>query len=181
MTLSEDGKISGHALNEGTYTFTVAASDGENTVYKKFTLNVTQSTVKYQFIEGMNLQWVKGSDDAFFKTNGLHELYETIYVDGVALSENLYRTSSGSTNIWLSKDYLNKLSVGKHTIQVTYTNHDEEVSTQFEIVDKKTSNADTNKSANTGDQTSIAWNAVLFVLSLGIIFAVLKIRRSAKA
>lgn len=89
--------------------------------------------------------------------NGPVEKFTGIEVDGKAVDAANYTVKSGSTIITLKPEYLNTLSVGKHTLTVIYT--DGEASGEFEILKK----AETT-TPGTGDHSNILlWTALLFV------------------
>ena len=88
--------------------------------------------VTYKFIEGANGSWTKNSgQDLGFKTNGEFSRFTGVKVDGTLIGNDKYTAVSGSTVVTLKKDYLETLSVGKHTLTVVYT--DGECTTEFQV------------------------------------------------
>lgn len=88
--------------------------------------------VTYKFIEGANGSWTKNSgQDLGFKTNGEFSRFTGVKVDGTLIGNDKYTAVSGSTVVTLKKDYLETLSVGKHTLTVVYT--DGECTTEFQF------------------------------------------------
>ena len=88
--------------------------------------------VTYKFIEGANGSWTKNSgQDLGFKTNGEFSKFTGVKVDGTSIGNDKYTAVSGSTVVTLKKDYLETLSVGKHTLTVVYT--DSECTTEFQV------------------------------------------------
>ena len=89
--------------------------------------------VTYKFIEGANGSWTKNSGkNLSFKVNGEFSRFTGVKVDGTLIGNDKYTAVSGSTVVTLKKDYLETLSVGKHTLSVVYT--DGECTTEFEVI-----------------------------------------------
>lgn len=89
--------------------------------------------VIYKFIEGANGSWTKNSGKNLgFKVNGEISRFTGVKVDGTLIGNDKYTAVSGSTVVTLKKDYLETLSVGKHTLSVVYT--DGECTTEFEVI-----------------------------------------------
>lgn len=89
--------------------------------------------VTYKFIEGANGSWTKnGGKNLGFKVNGEISRFTGVKVDGTLIGNDKYTAVSGSTVVTLKKDYLETLSVGKHTLSVVYT--DGECTTEFEVI-----------------------------------------------
>ena len=89
--------------------------------------------VTYKFIEGANGSWTKNSGKNLgFKVNGEISRFTGVKVDGALIGNDKYTAVSGSTVVTLKKDYLETLSVGKHTLSVVYT--DGECTTEFEVI-----------------------------------------------
>ncbi len=124
-----------------------------------------EDLVDYKIVMGDGSQWMKGSQkDVEFTANGAYSKFTGIEVDGEAVGEDNYTAASGSTVITLKPDYLETLSVGKHTLTVQYT--DGEASCGFEIFAK-----DNAAAPGTGDNSNIlSWIALLCV-SGGILSA----------
>ena len=89
--------------------------------------------VTYKFIAGANGSWAKNSGKNLrFKVNGEFSKFTGVKIDGTLIGNDKYTAVSGSTIVTLKKDYLEMLSVGKHTLSVVYT--DGECTTEFEII-----------------------------------------------
>lgn len=89
----------------------------------------------YNFIDGANGEWIKNSGkDLGFKTDGEFSKFTGVKVDGTLIGADKYTAVTGSTLVTLKKDYLETLSVGKHTLTVVYT--DGECTTEFEVKNK---------------------------------------------
>ena len=86
----------------------------------------------YQVIEGANSAWTQNSDGTLvFRANGDFSKFTGVKIDGTLIEAKNYTAVSGSTVITLKADYLQTLSVGKHTLTIVY--NDGECNTQFEI------------------------------------------------
>ena len=105
--------------------------------------------VTYKFIEGANGSWTKNSGKNLgFKVNGEISRFTGVKVDGTLIGNDKYTAVSGSTVVTLKKDYLETLSVGKHTLSVVYT--DGECTTEFEVIaDTKPTTTEENKKPGT--------------------------------
>lgn len=91
-----------------------------------------QELVDYRIVEGDGSKWEKGTDTGLsFTANGAYAKFTGIEVDGRAVNQADYTATSGSTKIALKPEYLETLSVGKHTLTVRYT--DGAASCGFEV------------------------------------------------
>ena len=110
-------------------------------------------TPDYKFLEGANGKWTKSSDkNLAFRANGEFSKFTGVKVDGTKIDADKYTAVSGSTIVNLKKEYLETLSVGKHTLTVAYT--DGECSTEFEIKAASTAKRDTTDKENKSSKTT---------------------------
>ncbi|MCB6491514.1 hypothetical protein LI172_02375 [Coprococcus catus] len=110
-------------------------------------------TLDYKFLEGANGKWTKSSDkNLAFRANGEFSKFTGVKVDGTKIDADKYTAVSGSTIVNLKKEYLETLSVGKHTLTVAYT--DGECSTEFEIKAASTTKKDTTDKENKSSKTT---------------------------
>ena len=125
--------------------------------------NLLGDLLDYRIIQGNGSKWTVGEDRSITMTvNGPVEKFTGIEVDGKAVDAVNYTVKSGSTIISLKAEYLNTLSVGKHTLTVIYT--DGEISGEFEIL----KNAGT-VTSETGDNSNIAFGiALMFIAVCGL-------------
>lgn len=128
-------KINGEFVNYTRYEGdTSDGSDGTMWVLTDLTMTPQASgtTPEYKITEGANSSWTKNSDATLkFVANGDLSKLVGVKVDGALITADKYTAVSGSTVITLKNDYLDTLSVGKHTLTVVY--NDGESSTEFEI------------------------------------------------
>ena len=111
----------------------------------------------YNFIDGANGEWIKNSGkDLGFKADGEISKFTGVKVDGTLIGADKYTAVTGSTLVTLKKDYLETLSVGKHTLTVVYI--DGECTTNFEIkaanAEKPGTEEDTKPSTDTEKPTT---------------------------
>ena len=110
-------------------------------------------TPDYKLLEGANGKWTKSSDNNLaFRANGEFSKFTGVKVDGTKIDADKYTAVSGSTIVNLKKEYLETLSVGKHTLTVAYT--DGECSTEFEIKAASTTKKDTTDKENKSSKTT---------------------------
>lgn len=106
----------------------------------------------YNFIDGANGEWLKNSSkDLGFKTDGEFSKFIGVKVDGTLIGVDKYTAVTGSTLVTLKKDYLETLSVGKHTLTVVYT--DGECTTEFEVKNKVVEKPGTEEDTKPGTDT----------------------------
>ena len=72
-------------------------------------------------------------------------------MDGTLIGADKYTVITGSTLVTLKKDYLETLSVGKHTLSVVYT--DGECTTEFEVKNKVVEKPGAEEDAKPGTDT----------------------------
>lgn len=80
-----------------------------------------------------------------------------------------YISKSGSTIITLNKEYVDTLSIGKHTIKFVF-NDGRETTTEFEVKEKEINNSNLENVTNPQTGDSITTHFILSIVSvLGII------------
>ena len=106
----------------------------------------------YNFIDGASGEWIKNSGkDLGFKADGEFSKFTGVKVDGTLIGADKYTAITGSTLVTLKKDYLETLSVGKHTLTVVYT--DGECTTEFELKNKVVEKPGTEEDTKPGTDT----------------------------
>ncbi len=117
----------------------------------------------YRMTQGQNAQWTQGTQTGLtFTVNGAFSKFTGIEVDGKVVDKAHYTAVSGSTIITLKPEYLNTLSVGKHTLTVCFT--DAKVDGQFEILAKPQPGT-----PDTGDNSQVTiWIGLLFAAVCGL-------------
>lgn len=146
-----------------------ALSDYEKTLIPSETKEKLDSLlaelVDYCIIDGDGATWKLNSDGSLTITaNGPLSKFTGIEVDGKAVDASNYTVVSGSTIITLKADYLNTLSVGKHTLTVLYT--DGEASGTFEIL--ANDNVSMTSPYTGNDGYMVFWTMIVF--SAGVAF-----------
>lgn len=106
----------------------------------------------YNFIDGASGEWIKNSGkDLGFKADGEFSKFTGVKVDGTLIGADKFTAITGSTLVTLKKDYLETLSVGKHTLTVVYT--DGECTTEFEVKNKVVEKPGTEEDTKPGTDT----------------------------
>ena len=138
---------------------------------------LVKKNITYQVIEGNDSTYEKGSNQSFsIRIN--HDFTDQVRVeiDGVEVAKDNYQISAGSTIITFVNDYLDTLSVGKHTVKVYFD--DGSATTSLTIKEKQTTTtpSNTNDSTNigTGDTTNLTGLFSLLMLATACGFVVLK-------
>ena len=76
----------------------------------------------YVVVGGAEAVYEKGSESGLtFTVDGDYSLFQFVEVDGNVIDRANYEVKEGSTVVTLTKDYLQSLSVGSHTIRILYT------------------------------------------------------------
>ena len=99
-------------------------------------LEVVVEKIVYEVTEGANQEYIITKDnEAKFKINADFRLFDTgkVYVDDELVDPNNYTAESGSTIITLKKEFVDTLSVGKHTLKVLF-NDGGQATTIFNVV-----------------------------------------------
>lgn len=144
---------------------------------------------KYEILSGDGNKYITDSkEDLVFKANGDFTKFTGIKVDGVSVDARYYTAISGSTIVILKNEYLATLSVGKHTLEITYT--DGAAVCSFEVTrssvpsegnaggessepPKSVEEKPTKKAAKTSDDTaSLLW--MLLLVGAGTVMTVVR-------
>ncbi len=114
---------------------------------------------------GANSTWQKGGTDGLsFTSNAEYADFLSVQVDGKALDASSYTVKEGSTIVTLKPEYLETLSVGKHTLAIVSDTGT--ASTDFTI---KAAASDDTQSPQTGDSSNMMlWITLLFVSGTGL-------------
>lgn len=133
---------------------------------------------EYKFTEGANqIYTVNESKNAIFRIDADFSLFDgKVYIDNVLIDTKNYKAESGSTLITLSKEYVDTLSAGKHTIKVEF-NDGGKATTKFEVKAKQV-NTENITNPQTGD--NIGTYIILFIISMLGIAATVAINNKKK-
>lgn len=117
------------------------------------------SDFKVIITAGANGIWQKGTKDGLtFTSNAAYKYFQKVQVDGKDLDVSNYTVKEGSTIVTLKAEYLETLSVGKHTLAIV--SETGTATTEFTV--KAAAVTDDTQSPQTGDDSNIAlWIAVL--------------------
>lgn len=151
-------------FNGNTYTDTKEVADipatGHSYDNGKCTVcGAIASDFKVIITAGANGSWQKGTKDGLtFTSNAAYQHFQKAQVDGKDLDASNYTVKEGSTIVTLKAEYLETLSVGKHTLSIVSDTGT--ATTEFTI--KAAAVTDDTQSPQTGDDSNIAlWIAVL--------------------
>ena len=173
-------KASSYTKDTVSFPVTLDVSGG---VAEKFELVIEykeaqESASAPEIIKGANGKWQQGSEKGLsFTSNAEFADFIKVQVDGKDLDASDYTLKEGSTIVTLNADYLNTLSVGKHTLAIVSTTGT--ATTEFTVTgvqsggnaqSSSTASQDTDgkdkttTSPKTGDNNDIMmWIALLFV------------------
>ena len=128
ISISSAGLISGTPKAEGSFRFTLKASNSAGSTNRQMTLVV--SGAEYVVSKGANASWSQGGEEGLvFQGSGSKEF--TVRVDGSAVPAEDLVFSADKTEVTISADYLNSLSTGSHTLTLIYP--DGNAKTRFSI------------------------------------------------
>ena len=97
---------------------------------------------EYKFLEGENQNYtINKENELKFRIDAEYSLFDKVYIDNELVDIKNYTSKEGSTIIIFNKDYISKLSVGKHTLKVMFS--DGEANTEFNILKEKIENPST--------------------------------------
>ena len=119
------------------------------------------STFKPVITAGANGEWQKDNKDGLsFTSNAAYKYFQKVQVDGKDLDVSNYTVKEGSTIVTLKAEYLETLSVGKHTLAIV--SETGTATTEFTV--KAAAVTDDTQSPQTGDSSNMMlWIALLFV------------------
>ena len=117
------------------------------------------SDFKVIITAGANGSWQKGTKDGLaFTSNAAYKHFQKVQVDGQDLDVSNYTVKEGSTIVTLKAEYLETLSVGKHTLSIVSDTGT--ATTEFTI--KAAAVTDDTQSPQTGDNSNlIMWVGLL--------------------
>ena len=148
-------------------------------------IDITVKEIVYTVLEGENEKFIKNHDkDISVRINADVTLFQKVCIDGEEIDSSNYVVTSGSTIITLKQSYLNKLSIGSHTMKTIFTDGSVAYSTitvmeednETNNVDKENTNKENNNnltSSNPKTGDNIVTFVAMFIVSvLGIAITV---------
>lgn len=124
------------------------------------TVEVVVEEISYNVVEQDST--VRKNNNAKFRIDADYNLFNNnVFVDDVLVDSKNYTVEQGSTIITLDKEYINTLSVGTHTLKVTFSDGGEAI-TEFTVLEAITDGNDSNPSTGDNIETYI----ITFVISL---------------
>ncbi len=183
VLIGDTNYIGNTNTNSNSTTTHVASGDyGKETFYKvEAYVEYTPTTepenpgensdpIVYNFKEGANQKYTKNVDDtALFSVDADYSLFEeggVVYVDDNEVGNKNYTSKSGSTVITFTKEYMNSLSDGEHSLKIAFNNGGT-ATTNFTVEEAPTTN-----NPKTGDNITLM--VVLFAMSILGIFVMSK-------
>ena len=132
--------------------------------------------------------------EATVKCTGVLSAFEKVFVDGTEVSSENYTLAEGSTILTFKQAYMDKLSLGEHTVTLSYPSGNVETAiTVKEKVQNTESNQNQNgtgsdgnstgtsaQAARTGDDTPIALYLSLLLLAVSGMFGAGWMRKKKK-
>ncbi len=115
---------------------------------------------EYKFTEGANQTYtIDESKNARFRINADYSLFDKkVYVDDILVDGANYTSEGGSTIITFSKEYIDTLAIGQHTLKVAFTDGGE-AKTTFTIARQfEENNNNENVSLNTENKKEMKDN-----------------------
>ena len=103
------------------------ALEGNTLKLKNITSNmkikVVVEKIEYKVIEGADQTYtIDQNTEARFRINADYSLFDKkVYVDDILVDGANYTSESGSTIITFSKEYIDTLAIGQHTLKVAFT------------------------------------------------------------
>ena len=105
-------------------------------------VNNGNTSKEYEFLEGENQKYTLNKDSNMtFKIDANYGLFDKVYIDNELVDISNYKVTEGSTIITFNKEFVSKLSIGKHTLKVMFSNG--EASTEFSVVKEVVENPKT--------------------------------------
>lgn len=140
------------------------ALDGNTLKLRNITSNMKIKAVvekiEYKVIEGAEQTYTITEDtEARFRINADYSLFDKkVYVDDILVDSANYTSESGSTIITFSKEYIDTLAIGQHTLKVAFTDGGE-AKTTFTIARQfEENNNNENVSLNTENKEEMKDN-----------------------
>ena len=105
-------------------------------------VNNGNTSKEYEFLEGENQKYTLNKDSNMtFRIDVNYSLFDKVYIDNELVDISNYKVTEGSTIITFNNEFVSKLSVGKHTLKVMFSNG--EASTEFSVVKEVVENPKT--------------------------------------
>lgn len=107
----------------------------------------------YEVLEGKNETYTTSQDGTFtLRASGTIDKFVSVKVDGKIVDPKYYTIKSGSTIVTFTKEYMEYLSTGKHTIDVVFT--DGVATTSLTVAEKVSDHPAPPTGTNTGNSSN---------------------------
>lgn len=152
---SGESKTSDNNTEDSSNSKTDQSSAGKSGVTEEDGKTAETAAVDYKIIEGANSTWTKGSSKGLLiVSNAPFDKFDSVIVDNKEIASASYKAEEGSTEITLLPEYLEKLTIGKHSFTIQST--DGSASTNFTIAKKAGSGSSNSSSKSSGSKGSSA-------------------------
>ena len=152
---SGESKTSDSNTEDSSNSKTDQSSAGKSGVTEEDGKTAETAAVDYKIIEGANSTWTKGSSKGLLiVSNAPFDKFDSVIVDYKEIASTSYKAEEGSTEITLLPEYLEKLTIGKHSFTIQST--DGSASTKFTIAKKAGSSTSNGGSRSSGSKGSSA-------------------------
>ena len=152
---SGESKTSDSNTEDSSNSKTDQSSAGKSGVTEEDGKTAETAAVDYKIIEGANSTWTKGSSKGLLiVSNAPFDKFDSVIVDNKEIASASYKAEEGSTEITLLPEYLEKLTIGKHSFTIQST--DGSASTNFTIAKKAGSGSSNSSSKSSGSKGSSA-------------------------
>ena len=123
-------------------------------------IKVVVEKIEYKVIEGADQTYtIAQSTEARFRINADYSLFDKkVYVDDILVDGANYTSESGSTIITFSKEYIDTLAIGQHTLKVAFTDGGEAKATFTIARQFEENNNNENVSLNTENKEEMKDN-----------------------
>lgn len=171
FTWVDDTTVVAAGMNNYAATYT---KNGDTENYNTVNVNipVLGYTAEYEFIAGAGQEYVIGeSESALFEIDADFELFEDdgkVYVDNELVEPANYEARDGSTIIEFTKEYMDGLALGEHSLSVLF-NDGGVARTTFTVANPVAPEDDEPEAADTGVFTSVTGGAVATGFTLVVV------------
>lgn len=150
------GVISGTPTLNGTFRFSVKATNNAGSNTRQLTITITGE--EYKISDGQKAQWTQGGEEGvLFRTDSKSQFVK-VQVDGKDVAARYVETADNGASVTLKPDYLEDLDNGAHTLTIVYS--DGSAKTTFTVAAEDKSEPPTiavqpeSQTADSGDKIS---------------------------
>ncbi len=134
--------------------------------------NSSEPPTVYNILAGANSTWTKGSTEGLFiSSDASFDKFVAVKVDGNTVDKSYYKALAGSTEITFYTSYLETLSIGTHTVEITSS--DGYASTSFTVKEAEAAPDPSGEpplgtgTPKTGDDSNLILWGIMLLLGAG--------------